>query len=135
MNPFRRRIRDSAAGPATYVAPEARIVGTITGSGAYVFCGRIEGDCDIDGPVTLAEGSHWTGVVRARDLVVAGEVDGDVVAAGRVEIAGSARISGSITGDSIAVEVGAIIEGEINVVSGRQPVRFEEKRKASGTDA
>ena len=50
---FKRRIRDASAGPTTYVAPSTKIVGTITGQGSYVFCGTVEGDCDISGPVTL----------------------------------------------------------------------------------
>jgi cytoskeletal protein CcmA (bactofilin family) len=129
MKTFKRRIQDSAAGPATYVSAASKIVGTITGTGPYVFCGEMEGDCDIQGPVTLAEGGRWTGVLRAADVIVAGRVDGDVVAAGRVEISGTAEISGSITGNSIAVAEGAIIEGEINVVSGQDPIKFEEKRK------
>ena len=134
MKPFRRRIQDSTNGPATYVTATTKIVGTITGSGSYVFCGEVEGDCDVTGTVTLAEGGRWAGVLRAADVIVAGRVDGDVVAAGRVEISGTARISGSLTGHSIAVEEGAIIEGEINVVSGEKPIRFAEKRQASGAD-
>jgi cytoskeletal protein CcmA (bactofilin family) len=135
MNPFNRRIQDTAGGPATYVAAGTKIVGTITGAGPYVFCGETRGDCDIDGPATLAESGLWTGVLRASDVIVAGRVEGDVIAAGRVEIAGTARISGSITGHSIAVEEGAVIEGEINVVSGQEPVSFEEKRKATAAES
>jgi len=130
MNAFKRRIRDSASGPSTYVAATTRITGTITGSGPYVFCGQIEGDCDIDGPVTLAEAGRWTGTLKAAEIIVAGRVVGDVIARGRVEISGTAKVSGSLSGNSIAVAEGAIIEGEINVVSGESPVKFEEKRKA-----
>jgi cytoskeletal protein CcmA (bactofilin family) len=54
---------------------------------------------------------------------------GDVIAAQRVEITGTARVSGSLSGNSIAVAEGAVIEGEINVTSGAAPVKFEEKRK------
>ena len=66
--------------------------------------------------------------MRATDVVVAGTVEGDVVAGKRVEIAGTARVAGSLSGHSIAVAEGAIIEGEIKVTSGAQPVTFAEKR-------
>jgi cytoskeletal protein CcmA (bactofilin family) len=106
---FKRRIQDTA-GPTTYVAATTTIVGTVTGKGAYVFCGTVEGDCDIDGPLTLAAGGRWRGVLKATDIVVAGVVEGDVVAKQRVEILGTARITGSLAGHSIAVAEGAIIE-------------------------
>ena len=93
-----------------------------------MFCGSVDGDCDIEGSVTLAAGARWIGTIRATDVIVAGEVDGDVVASGRVEVSGTGRISGSLVGHSIAVAEGAVIEGEIRVTSGLEPTRFEEKR-------
>jgi len=125
---FKRRIQDTN-GPTTYVAASTTIVGTIAGKGAYVFCGTVQGDCAIGGPVTLAAGAHWTGTLKASDLVVAGVVEGDVIAQGRVEILGTARVSGSLSGNSIAVAEGAIIEGEIKVTSGAEATTFQEKRQ------
>ena len=129
MLSFKRRIHDAGNGPTTYVAPTTKIVGTITGQGAYVFCGTVEGDCDINGPLTLAAGGRWKGTMKAIDIVVAGTVEGDVVARQRVEIAGTARVTGSLSGNSIAVAEGAIIEGEIKVTSGAAPTTFQEKRQ------
>ncbi|MDX1561330.1 MAG: polymer-forming cytoskeletal protein [Gammaproteobacteria bacterium] len=129
MKAFRRRIQDSGKGPTTFIGPGSKITGAISGKGAYVFCGHVEGDCDIEGPVTLAEGGHWVGTLKAADAVIAGKVEGDVIAGGRVEIAGSARIVGSLSGQSIAVAEGAVIEGEIKVTSGDRPIQFAEKRK------
>jgi cytoskeletal protein CcmA (bactofilin family) len=130
MNLLKRRIQDSGSGPTTFIAPTTQIVGKISGKGPFVFCGTVEGDCDIDGPVTLAPGGNWQGTIRATDIVVAGTVQGDVIAKQRVEIAGTARITGSLSGGSIAVAEGAIIEGEIKVTSGATPVKFEEKRQS-----
>jgi cytoskeletal protein CcmA (bactofilin family) len=127
---FKRRIQDSGGGPATFVAPSTKIVGTITGQGAYVFCGTMEGNCDITGPLTLAKDGRWKGTMKATDIVVAGVVEGDVIASQRVEIAGTARVTGSLSGNSIAVAEGAVIEGEIKVTTGAEPVKFQEKRQA-----
>jgi len=125
---FKRRIQDVNGSPATYISASTKIVGTITGQGTYVFCGTVEGDCDITGPLTLAEGGRWKGIMRATDIVVGGTVEGDVVARQRVEILGTARVTGSLSGNSIAVAEGAVIEGEIRVTSGEQPIKFQEKR-------
>jgi cytoskeletal protein CcmA (bactofilin family) len=125
---FKRRIQDSSAGPTTYIAASTKIVGTISGQGPYVFCGTVEGDCDINGPLTLAPGAIWRGILRASDVVVGGTVEGDVVARQRVEILGTARVTGSLSGNSIAVAEGAVIEGDIRVTSGEQPVKFQDRR-------
>ncbi len=124
----KRRILDTKRGPTTYVAPDTEIVGTIKGKGEYIFCGRVQGDCSIDGPVTLAPGGTWEGTMQATDLIIGGHVEGDVIARERVEVSGSARVSGSLAGQSIAVAEGAIIEGEIKVTNSDGPVHFEEKR-------
>lgn len=129
MARFKRRIGDAASGPTTFITAPTKIVGAITGEGPYVFCGSVEGDCDIDGPVTLAAGGRWKGTVRATDVVVAGDVDGDVVARERVEISESGRVSGSLSGRAIAIAEGAVIEGEIHVTDGGRPTAFEEKRR------
>jgi cytoskeletal protein CcmA (bactofilin family) len=126
---FKRRIADTNR-QTTYIAASTKVTGTITGQGAYVFCGSVEGDCDINGPLTLAEGGRWKGTMKAVDIVVAGTVEGDVVAKQRVEISGTARITGSLCGNSIAVAEGAIIEGEIKVTSGEPLTKFQEKRQA-----
>jgi cytoskeletal protein CcmA (bactofilin family) len=129
MSLLKRRIQDSGSGPTTFISATTKIVGKISGKGPFVFCGTVEGDCDIDGPATLAPGAKWEGTIRATDIVVAGAVQGDVISKQRVEIAGTARITGSLSGNSIAVAEGAVIEGEIKVTSGATPVKFEEKRQ------
>lgn len=126
---FKRRIADSATGPTTYVAPGTTFQGTLTGHGRFVFCGTVEGDCDIDGPVTLAENAVWKGTLCATDVIVAGHVEGDVIARQKLEIAGTARVQGSLSGHSIAVASGAVIDGELKVASGGTPHVFEEKRR------
>jgi cytoskeletal protein CcmA (bactofilin family) len=126
---LKRRLRDSADGAPTYIAPSTRIVGTITGQGFCVCGGTVEGDCDIDGTLTLADGARWKGTIKATDIVVGGTVEGNVVARQRIEIAPTARITGSLSGVSIAVAEGAIIDGPINVTGGGAPVKFQEKRQ------
>lgn len=130
---FKRRLQDSGPAPKTFIAAPTAITGRISGQGAYIFCGRVEGDCDIEGLVTLAETGHWKGTLRADEIVVAGTVDGDVIARARVEVARTARITGSLAGHSIAVAQGAVIEGEIRISGGGTHTTFEEKRKRPET--
>ena len=38
------------------------------------FRGAVEGECDLEGTVTIHENGHWTGTVKALHVVVAGHV-------------------------------------------------------------
>ena len=131
MKVFRRRIQDSAAGPTSFLADGSKFVGSLSGKGTFIFCGTVEADCDIVGTVTVAAGGRWAGKLKATNVIIAGTVEGDVIASERVEIAGTAHVTGSLTGHSIAVAEGAVIEGGLKVTSGQQPTQFTEKRQAA----
>lgn len=128
---LKRRILDSADSAATYISPTTKISGTLIGKGTYIFCGELEGECDIDGPITLAPGSKWKGTLRANDVIVGGRIDGDVIAKHRIEVSDTAHIAGSLAGRSIAVAEGAVIEGDIKVTNGGAAQGFKEKRQPS----
>ncbi len=123
-----RRIRDRSTGPVTLINEGCRITGLITGSGDYQISGTIEGDCDLDGKITIHPSGHCVGTVKALHVVVAGHVDGDILAGGHVEILGTARITGTVTGEAIAVAEGAVVEGIMRTISNEAPKSFTEKR-------
>ncbi len=126
----RRRLGDARQGPVSVLAGDAVFEGRLSGSGDVVVSGRFEGDCDLEGSLTLAEGGHWQGTLRADDVIIAGRVDGDVAARGRVEIGRTAHITGTLAGESVAIAQGAVIQGEVHVgTPGAVPVRFAEKRQ------
>lgn len=130
MNDSRlRRLRDKTTGSATLVDDGCKIIGTITGSGSYLINGEIDGDCDVDGTVTLAANGVWKGIIKATDVIVAGHVRGDIVAAAKVEITDSAQITGTVSGEAIAVAEGAVVEGVMKTTGPAEPLEFVEKRK------
>lgn len=129
-----RRLRDSARGPGTLISEGCRIEGIVTGNGDFMINGEVEGECDIDGSVTLAKGGFWKGIIRARSVIVAGTIEGDIIADGQVEISNTAKISGTVTGEAIAVAEGAVVDGVMKTTGRESPQEFVEKRK-SGEDS
>lgn len=129
--PKRRRLRDRSSGTATLINEDCKITGLIAGNGDFHVNGKIDGDCDINGTVTLANNGLWQGTIKADAVIVAGQVEGDIIAVGNVEITASARIVGTVTGEAIAVEEGAVVEGVMTTTGQADPVEFVEKRKAS----
>ena len=124
----RRRIRDRSTGPVTLINEGCKINGLISGTGDFQINGAVEGECDLEGTITIHEDGHWVGTVKALHVVVAGHVDGDIVASGNVEVSGTARITGTVTGSAIAVAEGAVVEGIMRTTSRQEPQSFTEKR-------
>ena len=102
MNESRlRRVRDQSFGKATLINEGCKISGEISGDGNFMVNGEVTGDCDINGTLTLATSGYWQGAIRADNVIVAGHVDGDVVANGKVEITNTARITGTVTANRL----------------------------------
>ena len=130
MNESRlRRLRDRTSDAATLINEGCKISGLITGSGDYLINGEIDGDCDLDGTVTLARKGLWKGTIRAGNVIIAGHVEGDIVAKRRVEITDTARITGTVSGEAIAVAEGAVVEGVMKTTGPAEPQEFVEKRR------
>lgn len=132
MSPSRlRRLRDKSGGPATLVSDGLKITGVVSGSADLHMAGEVDGDCDLAGTVTLARDGRWKGTIKAINVIVAGHVDGDIVASGRVEITDSAVITGTVSGEAIAVAEGAVVEGVMQTTGRSNPTEFVEKRDAN----
>ena len=123
-----RRLRDRSSGPATLISEGCKITGTLTGDGDFMINGEVDGDCDLSGSLTLASNGLWRGTIKAGTVIVAGTVEGDIESRGSVEIAETARINGTVQGQSIAVAVGAIVDGVMQTTGQEKPLEFVEKR-------
>lgn len=130
MNESRlRRLRDRSTGAATLINEGCKISGVITGNGDFLVNGEIDGDCDVQGTITLAQNGVWHGTIKADTVIVSGHVDGEIVAASSVEITASAKITGTVSGEAIAVAEGAIVDGVMQTTGQAEPTEFVEKRK------
>lgn len=130
MNESRlRRLRDRSSGAATLISEGCKISGTITGNCDFQVNGEVDGDCEIGSTITLAKSGLWSGTIRAGNVIIAGHVEGDIIANGRVEITDTAQITGTVSGEAIAVAEGAVVEGIMKTTGQTEPLEFVEKRK------
>jgi cytoskeletal protein CcmA (bactofilin family) len=129
MNDFRpKRTRDQSSGKATLINEGCNVNGEISGIGDFMISGKVVGDGDVRGTISVTVSGYWQGAIQADNVIVAGHVDGDVTANGKVEITSTARISGTITGEAIAVAEGAVVEGVMKTIGNAEPLEFIEKR-------
>jgi cytoskeletal protein CcmA (bactofilin family) len=131
MNDSRlRRLRDLKSGPPTLISEGCKITGVLSGNGDFMISGEIDGDCDLEGTVTLTRKGFWKGSLKATSIIIAGKVEGDIVCAGRIEISDTANINGTVTGEAIAVAEGAVVQGTMKTTGKEAPKQFIEKRQS-----
>jgi cytoskeletal protein CcmA (bactofilin family) len=100
------------------IAQGMRIVGDIECNGVLKIEGIVEGS--IRGPRQLLLGRQGEvkGDLHAREVVLGGKVEGKVVADERVEIQGTALVTGDVHTKSIVVLEGGRINGSVRMDDG-----------------
>ena len=121
-----RRILDRLEEVPKTVNRDQKFVGNLIGRGNYLVKGQVQGDCDLHGTLMISGGALWQGNVLADIVVVLGTVVGNVIARQKIEIRGSARISGKAQSPMIALAKGALVKGGTN--DGGLVTTFEERR-------
>ncbi len=102
---------DSLIGRQTEFSGDVRFSGGLHIDG--VIKGNVLADGDSDAVLTLSEhGSIW-GQINVPQVVLSGEVMGDVYAGRHVELTSSARISGDVYYGLIEMAMGAEVKGSL----------------------
>ena len=124
----RRRTLDALGGFTTSVGHENKFSGSISGTGHCIILGSVEGNCELDGTLVVGEGGVWKGNITAENVVIAGEVQGDIVSKNKMDVVSTAKVHGSLTSPFIAIAEGAIHEGEIHMAEVK---RYTDKREST----
>jgi cytoskeletal protein CcmA (bactofilin family) len=124
----KRRMLDRIEGFDTVIGPESIVAGTFRGKDNLLVHGRVTGQSDLNGTFMLAAGGEWLGDIVADNVVIAGQVEGDVTARTRLELAATARIRGKLRSPAIAIAEGAVYEGRVDMARDTQLTHYNERR-------
>ncbi len=91
------------------------MAGALHGSDDLVIEGTVEGPVHGDAGVTVAQGAVVKGPVRGRDLVLAGRLDFDLFGSNSVRLAATAELMGNIEAPKVAIDEGAVFEGQVKM--------------------
>lgn len=101
----------------TYIGPEIKVKGTITAAEDVYIEGFVEGSVSIRGNrLTVGEMAYVDAETSAREVVVFGAVQGDVIASDRIEIKKRASVAGDLATAEIVIEQGAHFKGRIKAL-------------------
>jgi cytoskeletal protein CcmA (bactofilin family) len=95
------------------IASDLSIEGKIQGAGNVRIAGRFTGDIAVEGDLTIEVGARVNGGVKARRVIVAGELEGNVESAQRVEVVESGSMIGDVKAGTVTVAPGARMRGMV----------------------
>jgi len=114
---------------ATILLAGLRIEGDIEGDDSVEIGGVLKGNVRIGGLCRVREKGRVEGSIRARQVLIEGEVDGkDVKARDRLELRAQARVRADLEAGSVALADGCQFHGQIKMSGGAGATTFTEKR-------
>ncbi len=99
-------------GKESLIADDLTIEGKIEGGGSVRIAGKFKGDVNVQGDLTIEAGAKLTGSVRADKVTIAGELEGNVVEASRIDLLQTGTVIGDLKTRSLAVAAGATMRGK-----------------------
>jgi cytoskeletal protein CcmA (bactofilin family) len=123
-----RRTLDGIGRFTSSVAEESVFKGSFSGGENIVVHGTVEGRSDVNGVIVITETGKWLGELTADVVIVAGTVEGNIIAREKIELRSNANIRGNLLSPLIAIECGAVHVGHIDMKNIQQLKHFKEKR-------
>ncbi len=94
------------------IAADLTIEGKIEGTGHIRIAGKFKGDVNVQGDLTIENGAKLNGGVRAKKVTIAGELEGNIESAARVELLASGVLIGDVKAGSLTVAAGSRMRGQ-----------------------
>ncbi len=106
------------------IGPGIHIKGDVTGDEDLIIKGRVDGTIDLSAnEVTVSESGKVKADIKAKTVVISGEVTGDVSGGETVIISKSGNVRGNIIAPRMTLEDGAVFKGSIDMDPGEDSVR------------
>jgi cytoskeletal protein CcmA (bactofilin family) len=117
MSLFGRRRAVSVPPSAGYsvIDSQLTISGEINTDGTIRVDGRIEGSTHRADTLIVGKDGTIVGDIEAREVVVGGEIHGNLIVSGRVEVQKSATVQGDIRAAAVLLQEGGTVQGHMMI--------------------
>lgn len=110
------------------------ISGEVKGSEDLIVDGRVEGTVTLaDNRLTIGPSASVAADLSAKDVLILGQVKGNVLASGRVELRAGCNVEGDIRALRLAVEDNAIFRGKVDLTQSTTAAKGQEPAYAAQT--
>lgn len=94
---------------------DVEVKGTLKFSGELLFDGKVDGDINSDGILTLGDNAVVKGTIDAGSVVVRGKITGNIVAKDKIELKAKTELFGDVRAAKLVIEEGVTFVGKTEV--------------------
>jgi len=95
------------------------IRGEVKGSEDLFVDGRVEGTISLsDSRLTIGPNAVLAADLTAKDVLILGQVQGNIIANGRVELRAGCQVTGDVRALRLAIEDNAVFRGKVDLTQG-----------------
>jgi cytoskeletal protein CcmA (bactofilin family) len=94
---------------------DVEIKGTLKFSGELTFDGKLDGDINSEGTLTLGDNAVVKGTIDVGSVVVRGKITGNVIAKEKIDIKTKTELFGDIRAAKLVIEEGVTFVGKSEV--------------------
>jgi cytoskeletal protein CcmA (bactofilin family) len=106
---------------AAHIGSSIHIKGHVTAQEPLTIAGRVDGTIAVDGhSVTIAAGGQVHATIVAHEIVVGGEVHGQLDATSRIVVRETATVVGDMTAPNVSLADGAVVTGKVQTGERKQ---------------
>src|SRR4051812_24242935 len=109
---------------------DVEIKGNLKFTGELLLEGKLEGEVNADGILTLGESGTVNGNINVNAIIIRGKVNGNVSAKDKVELKSKAEVFGDIRASKLAIEEGVTFVGRPEVNPNKVPPSTQPGRPA-----
>lgn len=108
---LKRRNSGATGRVDTLIGKQTVIEGKLSATGSVRIEGCIQGEVVGDANLVIGETGKLVANVQGKNIILSGEVRGNVVASGRTEITATGRLFGDLTTHALVIDEGALLQG------------------------
>ena len=95
------------------------ICGEVKGSEDLIVDGRVEGTVSLsESRLTIGPSANVAADLTAKDILIMGQVQGNLIASGRVELRAGCQVEGDVRALRLAIEDNAAFRGKVDLTQG-----------------
>jgi cytoskeletal protein CcmA (bactofilin family) len=103
------------------IGKSVQIRGEVKGSEDLMVDGHVEGTITlIESRLTIGPNAHVSANVSARDVILLGQLNGNISATGRVELRDGCNLVGDISAGRLSIEESAVFRGSVEPLTGEK---------------
>ena len=110
------------------LSSDVEIKGSIKFQKELLIDGKVEGEINSDGVLTIGENADIRGEIKTKSITVYGKVQGNITVAERCELKSKCTLQGDLKAARLVIEEGATFVGKSEVTSGTIPAKSTSSR-------